>query len=74
MHDITNDSTSSKISELFIRSDQIHSHYTRFSAAANFHIQTIISAVSWQNWFILALQLLFLLLWLLLSLLLFITY
>ena len=39
MHDITNDCAPSKISELFIHSDQIHSHYTRFSAAGNFHVQ-----------------------------------
>ena len=39
MHDITNNHAPSKISELFIRSDQLHSYYTRFSAAGNFHIQ-----------------------------------
>ena len=39
MHDITNNRATSRISELFIRSDQIHSHYTRFSAAGNFHVQ-----------------------------------
>ena len=39
MHDITNNCAPSKISELFIRSDQIHSHYTGFSAADNFHVQ-----------------------------------
>ena len=28
-----------QISDLFIRSNQIHSHYTRFSAGGNFHVQ-----------------------------------
>ena len=39
MHNITTDYAPSKISELFICSDQIHSQYTRFSAAGNFHVQ-----------------------------------
>ena len=28
-----------KISELFVRTNMIHSHYTRFSAAGNFYVQ-----------------------------------
>ena len=39
MHDISNNRTPSKISELFVRSNMIHSHYTRFSAAGNFYVQ-----------------------------------
>ena len=39
MHDISNNRAPSKISELFVRSNMIHSHYTRFSAAGNFYIQ-----------------------------------
>ena len=39
MHDITNNHAPSRISKSFIRSDQIHSHYTRFTAAGNFHVQ-----------------------------------
>ena len=38
MHDILNHSAPPKISELFTRSDQTHSHYTRFSASGNFHV------------------------------------
>ena len=41
MHDISNNRASSKISELFVRSNMIHSHYTRFSAAGNFHLDSI---------------------------------
>ena len=39
MHDVANHCAPSKITDLFIRSDLIHSHYTRYSAAGNFHIQ-----------------------------------
>ena len=39
MHDISNNRTPSKISELFVRSNMIHSHYTRFSAAGNFYVR-----------------------------------
>ena len=39
MHDIFNHCTPPKICELFARADQIHSHYTRFSASGNFHVQ-----------------------------------
>ena len=39
VHDITNNRAPSKISELFIPSYQIHSLYTRFSAAGNFLVQ-----------------------------------
>ena len=39
MHDISNNRATSKISELFVRSNMIHPHYTRFSAAGNFYIQ-----------------------------------
>ena len=39
MHDIFSHCAPPKISELFTRSDQIHSHYTRFSASRNFHVQ-----------------------------------
>ena len=39
MHDISNNRAPSKISELFVRSNMIHSHYTRFSAAGNFYVQ-----------------------------------
>ena len=39
MHDLTNNNAPSRISQSFIRSEQIHSHYTRFSAAGNFHVQ-----------------------------------
>ena len=39
LHDISNIRAPSKISELFARSNMIHSHYTRFSAAVNFYIQ-----------------------------------
>ena len=39
MHDISNNRARSKISELFVRSNVIHSHYTRFSAAGNFYVQ-----------------------------------
>ena len=39
LHDISNIRAPSKISELFARSNMIHSHYTRFSAAVNFCIQ-----------------------------------
>ena len=34
-----NNRTPSKISELFVRTNMIHSHYTRFSAAGNFYVQ-----------------------------------
>ena len=39
MHDISNNQAPSKISELFVRSNMIHSHYTRFSAAGHFRVQ-----------------------------------
>ena len=39
MHDITNNRAPSKISEFFVRSNMIHSHYTRFSTAGNFYVQ-----------------------------------
>ena len=39
MLDIFNNRASSKISELFVRSNMIHSHYTRFSSAGHFHVQ-----------------------------------
>ena len=39
MHDISKNWAPFKIFELFSRSCQIHSHYTRFSAADNFHVQ-----------------------------------
>ena len=39
MHDISNNRAPSQISELFVRSNMIHSHYTRFSAAGNFYVQ-----------------------------------
>ena len=39
MHDIFNHCAPPKISELFTRANQIHSHYTRFSASGNFHVQ-----------------------------------
>ena len=39
MHDISNDRAPSNISELFVRSNMIHSHYTRFSATGNFYVQ-----------------------------------
>ena len=39
MHDISNKRAPSRISELFVRSNMIHSHYTRFSAASNFYVQ-----------------------------------
>ena len=39
MHDISNNRARSKISELFVRSNVIHSYYTRFSAAGNFYVQ-----------------------------------
>ena len=39
MHDISSNRAPSKISELFVRSNMIHSHYTRFSAAGNFYVQ-----------------------------------
>ena len=39
MHDISNNRAPSKISELFVRSNMIHSHYTRFSAAGNLYVQ-----------------------------------
>ena len=39
MHDIFSHCAPPKISELFTRSDQIHSHYTRFSESGNFHVQ-----------------------------------
>ena len=39
MHDISNNRAPSKISELFVRSNMIHSYYTRFSAAGNFYVQ-----------------------------------
>ena len=37
MHDISNNRAPSKISELFVRSNIIHSHYTRFCAKGNVH-------------------------------------
>ena len=39
MHDISNKRAPSRISELFVRSNMIHSHYTRFSAPSNFYVQ-----------------------------------
>ena len=39
MHDISNNRAPSKICELFVRSNMIHSHYTRFSASGNFYVQ-----------------------------------
>ena len=39
MHDISNNRAPSKICELFVRSNMIHSYYTRFSAAGNFYVQ-----------------------------------
>ena len=39
MHDISNNRAPSNISELFVRSNMIHSHYTRFSASGNFYVQ-----------------------------------
>ena len=39
MHDISNNRAPSKISELFVSSHMIHSHYTRFSATDNFYVQ-----------------------------------
>ena len=39
MHDTTNNRAPPRISELFIRFDQIHSHHIRFSATGNFHVQ-----------------------------------
>ena len=39
MLDIANHFASSKITDLFIRSDFTYSHYTRFSAVAIFHVQ-----------------------------------
>ena len=39
MHDISNNQAPFKISELFVRSNMIHSHYTRFSAAGNLYVQ-----------------------------------
>ena len=36
MHDISNNRAPSKISEVFVRSNMIHSRYTRFSASGNF--------------------------------------
>ena len=39
MHDISNNRARSKISELFVRFNMIHSHYTRFSLAGNFCVQ-----------------------------------
>ena len=38
MHDISNNWAPSKISELLVRSNMIHSHYTRFSDAGNFYV------------------------------------
>ena len=39
MHDVANHCAPSKITDLFIRSDFIHSYYTRFSAVDNFYVQ-----------------------------------
>ena len=39
MHDISNNRAPSNISELFVLSNMIHSHYTRFSASGNFYVQ-----------------------------------
>ena len=39
MNDVANHCAPSKITDLLIRSDLFHSHYTRFSAACNFDIQ-----------------------------------
>ena len=39
MHDISNNRAPFIISELFVRSNMIPSHYTRFSAAGNFYVQ-----------------------------------
>ena len=38
MHDISNN-RAPKISELFVRYNMVHSHYTRFSAAGNSYVQ-----------------------------------
>ena len=38
MPDISNNRAPSKISELLVRSNMIHSHYTRFSVAGNFYV------------------------------------
>ena len=39
MHVISNNRAPSKIFQLFVCSNMIHSHYTRFSAAGNFYVQ-----------------------------------
>ena len=39
IHDISNKRAPSRTSELFVRSNMIHPHYTRFSAASNFYVQ-----------------------------------
>ena len=38
-HDVVNLCAPFKITDLFVRSDFIHSHYTRFSAVGNFYVQ-----------------------------------
>ena len=39
LHDVDNHCALLNISEFFIRSEQIHSHFTRFSAAGNFYVK-----------------------------------
>lgn len=51
MHDISNKRAPSRISELFVRSNMIHSHYTRFSAASNFYLQRS-SSISYYHLFL----------------------
>ena len=40
MHDINNHRVPSNISMLFTRSEQVHHHFTRFSAAGNLYVKT----------------------------------
>ena len=51
MHDISNKRAPSRISELFVRSNMIHSHYTRFSATSNFYVQRS-SSISYYHLFL----------------------
>ena len=39
MHDVVNHCAPSKITDLFVRSDCIHSHNTRFSGVGNVYVQ-----------------------------------
>ena len=39
MHDVVNHCALSKITDLFVRSDCIHSHNTRFSGVGNVYVQ-----------------------------------